>query len=175
MRRRTLRFRPRRGGYRQTRYLAWMWLLLVAVLVAADRFSKMLVVAHMQLGEDIPVLGPLLHFYYLRNTGAAFSMLDTLPNGRWILAGFTVVLIGVCVWALLAQKVRGRLGNFAFSLIIAGGIGNLIDRVHTGEVVDFLYLKCIHFAIFNVADSFVVIGAVLLCLTLLLQENRSAR
>lgn len=153
----------------------WLWSVLIAALVAADRLTKLAVVAHMQLGEDIPVFGPLLHLYYLRNTGAAFSLFDTLAFGRWLLAGFTIALVGVCFWVLFAGKLRGWLGNFALVLIIAGGIGNLIDRLTTGEVVDFLYVKLIHFAIFNVADSFVVVGAVLLCLYFLVQEKRSVR
>lgn len=170
-------FASRRRGYGRSRcgVAPWIWLLLAAALVAADRLTKLAVVAHMQLGEDIPVLGPLLHLYYLRNTGAAFSLFDTLAFGRWFLAGFTIVLVGVCIWVLFAGKLRGWLGNLALTLIIAGGIGNLIDRLTTGEVVDFLYVKIIHFAIFNVADSFVVVGAVLLCLCFLLQEKRGAR
>ncbi|MFT9077228.1 signal peptidase II [Ethanoligenens sp.] len=153
----------------------WLWLVFAAVLVVADRLTKLAVTANMQLNEDFPVLGPFLHFYYLRNSGAAFSMFQNLSYGRWILVGFTVALVCVCVWVLLAGKMRTRLGNLALTLIVAGGVGNLIDRVRHGEVVDFLYVKIINFAIFNVADSFVVVGAVLLCLSFLLQEEWGRR
>lgn len=161
--------------YRRSSNLVWLWLVLSIVLVAVDRLTKLAVVANMRLYQDIPVLGELLHLYYLRNTGAAFSLLDNLQYGRWILAGVTAALVVACIWVLLSGKVRARLSKFALSLIIAGGIGNLIDRVWTGEVIDFLYIKLIHFAIFNVADSFVVVGAILLCLSFLLLEGRNGR
>ncbi len=149
----------------------WLWPVLWAVLVVADRLTKTAVAANMTEGEDIPVLGPLLHLFYLRNTGAAFSMLDSLSFGRWLLVGVTLVLIGVCIWALFSGKVRPLMGRIALSMIIGGGLGNLIDRIATGRVIDFLYFQFIHFAVFNLADSFVVIGAILFCLSLFLSRE----
>lgn len=167
--------RSRRTSYGTGRSMVWLWLVLAIVLVGIDRLTKLAVAANMRLYQDIPVLGNFLHLYYLRNTGAAFSLFDNLQYGRWLLVGVTTILVVACIWALLSGKVRARLSKLALSLIIAGGIGNLIDRVCTGEVIDFLYVKIIHFAIFNAADCFVVVGAILFCLSLLLSEGRSGR
>lgn len=149
---------------------AWLLFLLAAVLVGLDRLTKFLVETRMTLGQDIPVLGPLLHLLYLRNDGAAFSQLRGM---QWLLIPFTCAMVAVCAWALAAGRVRTRLGRFSLALIIAGGVGNLIDRIATGEVVDFLYIKLINFAVFNVADCCVVVGAVLLCLSFLLEEKKA--
>lgn len=149
---------------------AWLLFVLAAVLVGADRAAKLAVVRSMTLGQDIPVLGPLLHLYYLRNDGAAFSRLSGM---QWLLIPVTGVLMALCAAALITGWVRPALGRVGLALIIGGGLGNFIDRVVSGEVVDFLYVKLIHFAVFNVADCCVVIGAALLCLSFLLEERKA--
>lgn len=146
---------------------AAFFLLVMAVLVAADQLAKWEVVRHIK-NQDIPVLGDFLHFTYEENTGAAFSL---LPGQVWLLSAASLVMVAVCVYFLAAQKVRSPLGNAALLLVSSGGIGNLIDRLSRGYVVDFLYAKKIHFAVFNLADSYVVVGAILLCLFLLRAES----
>lgn len=74
--------RSRRNGFGAGRNAVWLWMVLAIVLVAVDRLTKLAVAANMRLYQDIPVLGNFLHLYYLRNTGAAFSLFDTLAFGR---------------------------------------------------------------------------------------------
>ena len=138
--------------------------LLVAVLVVAlDQTSKVLVVQHLKPIVDKPLIDGVLHLHYAENTGAAFSIFQ---DARWF---FTVVSAVACV-AILAYLIVKRpkmhwVGFLSLGLIIGGAIGNnLIDRIRLGYIVDFIYVKAINFAIFNVADMGVSVGAVLLCI-----------
>lgn len=146
---------------------AAFFLFVIAALVAVDQLVKWEVVRRMQ-NQDIPVLGEYLHFTYQENTGAAFSI---LPGKIWLLSIVAVVMVAVCLYFLMRQRLRSPLGNTALLLVTSGGLGNLIDRVFRGHVVDFIYVKKINFAVFNVADSYVVVGAILLCLFLLRAES----
>lgn len=150
---------------------AAFFLFVVAVLVALDQLVKWEVVRHIK-NQDIPVLGDFLHFTYEENTGAAFSL---MTGKVWLLSLVALIMVVVCLYILLRQKLRAPLGNLALLLISSGGMGNLIDRLFRGHVIDFLYVKKINFAVFNVADSYVVVGAILLCIFLLREERSGGR
>ena len=134
-------------------------LVSAAFLVALDQVTKMLAVEHLTKGA-IPLIDGVFELTYVQNTGAAFGL---LKNQRWVFMSITAVVMVVMLVVLMSGRFRRyRLANIAGTLILAGGIGNMIDRVAHGYVVDFLYFKLINFPVFNVADCYVVIGAALL-------------
>ena len=107
----------------------------------------------------------------MRNTGAAFSILE---NQQWLFAVITLVVIGAAIW-YLSKHIKGSVWLLsALSLIIAGGIGNFIDRMRQGFVVDMFQLDFINFAIFNVADSYLTIGVLVLIVMMLKEEGNAS-
>lgn len=135
--------------------------IIVLLIVGLDQFTKHLTDLYlMPLGTSVPLIENVVHFTSAHNTGAAFGM---LKGGRWFFLVVTVLVCGAMVFFLI--KMRGRLHRMLrviLALLLAGAIGNLIDRVYLGYVRDMIELRFIHFAIFNVADSAVTIGVVLL-------------
>lgn len=136
---------------------------VVAVLVGLDQLTKWLTVLHLQ-ENPIVLIDGVLELTYLENRGAAFGMMQ---GARWLFVAFTaVVMLALLALLMFGQYRRYRLFNVSLILVIAGGIGNLIDRVANGFVVDMIHVfwKAIgfDFPVFNVADIFVVIGSILL-------------
>ena len=133
-----------------------LYFLLAAVLVALDQFVKLQVMTHIPVGEHVPFLPYLVDLTYVRNTGAAFSIFS---EHTWILAGISLVmsvLLGWCLWkGIPFQKPLGRL---TVTLLLAGAVGNLIDRAFRGYVVDMFNVLFMDFAVFNVADICIVVG-----------------
>ncbi len=139
--------------------------LLSALLVGVDQFSKYLAVTHLRAQPPIPLWPGVFELQYCENTGVAFSLLE---NMSWIFIPLTMVVMALLVMILVRSKLSAHaLFRISCSLIIAGGLGNLIDRCWLGYVVDFFYFKLINFPIFNFADCCVVIGAALLVVFLL--------
>ena len=140
-----------------------LWWLMLLVLVA-DQVSKQVVIANMQLFDSIELL-PFFNFTYVRNYGAAFSFLSDAGGwGRLIFTFFAVAISCVlAVWLARNNNTQLKL-NLALSLVLAGAIGNLIDRSIYGYVIDFfhLYYQNWHYPAFNIADSAICIGAALL-------------
>jgi len=129
------------------------------LIVVVDQIAKYLTVTHIALGEVIPFWDGVFHFTYLQNTGMAFSMFE---GGRWFFLVLTVVALALMIAAVAKKWVVHPTGLWALAAIAGGAIGNLIDRVCLGFVVDMIEVEFMDFAVFNVADSFVVCGAVLL-------------
>lgn len=133
-----------------------LYFLLAAALVALDQFVKLQVMTHIPVGEHVPFLPYLVDLTYVRNTGAAFSIFS---EHTWILAEISLVmsvLLGWCLWkGIPFQKPLGRL---TVTLLLAGAVGNLIDRAFRGYVVDMFNVLFMDFAVFNVADICIVVG-----------------
>ncbi len=147
--------------FKETGWRLWWLMLLVLV---ADQISKQVVIANMQWFDSIELL-PFFNFTYVRNYGAAFSFLS--DAGGWQRWFFTFIAVAIsCVLAVwLARNSRAQLKlNLALSLVLAGAIGNLIDRSIYGYVIDFLHLyyQNWHYPAFNIADSAICLGAALL-------------
>lgn len=144
--------------------LKWLWLTLLALVL--DQASKLSVAGSMQLYQSIPVL-PSFNITYVHNTGAAFSFLSAEGGWqRWFFAGLAMVMSTVlAIWLLKLEK-HEKVMAAALSLILSGAIGNLIDRLLYGYVIDFFdfYYGTSHFAVFNVADAAISIGAFLMFL-----------
>jgi signal peptidase II len=156
--------------------LVW-WPLGVATFVL-DQLTKQIVLATLALHESVRVL-PVLDMFHARNYGAAFSFLD-IPGGaqRW---GFTIfaLLVGgaLLVWLRRMPSLGQRLQCSGMMLIVSGALGNAIDRLRHGSVVDFIYVhwRSWDFPAFNVADSCITIGAALILLDALLEFRRERR
>lgn len=144
--------------------LKWLWLSLLVLIL--DQASKLAIDSSMQLFESIPLM-PGFNLTYVHNTGAAFSFLSQAGGWqRWLFAGLAVVMSSVItVWLLRLQKHETLMAT-ALSLILGGAIGNLIDRVTYGYVIDFLdvYYQSWHWPAFNIADSAICIGVGLMLL-----------
>lgn len=133
------------------------YILLMVSIVFADQLTKWLAVICLKGEESYPFWKDVFHFTYVENTGSAFGM---LKDHRWVFMSVsTVVIIAALLIFFIYYKKLTPLIRWAISFLIAGGIGNMIDRVFLGYVVDFLDFTLIDFAVFNVADSFVCIGA----------------
>lgn len=142
----------------------WKWWWLMALLLVADQLTKQLVISNMALHESIELL-PFFNLTYVRNYGAAFSFLSDAGGWqRWFFTVIAVVVsIVIAVWLSRVKADQLKL-SLALSLVLAGAIGNLIDRSIYGYVIDFfhLYYQNWHYPAFNIADSAICIGAALL-------------
>lgn len=153
----------------QFRNVYWLWLTVLTLLL--DQVSKQLVAKNMQLFDEIPLL-PYLNLKRMHNTGAAFSMFSDSSPLVFVVIG-VVVSVGILIW--LRRNPRGQsLVAVALSLIMGGALGNVIDRVTRGYVVDFIdfYVGGWHFAAFNIADTAISVGAGFMVLDMLLEMFR---
>ncbi|MDP4153923.1 MAG: signal peptidase II [Bacillota bacterium] len=141
-----------------------LWVIIILFAIALDRVVKIWAVSSLAPIGEIPVIKGVFHLYYAENTGAAFSI---LRGQQKLFIVVTIVGLAVLVWIMFKRKDWHPLLMWAFSCIIGGGIGNLIDRIRLGYVVDYFYIKLINFPVFNIADLFVSAGAVLLFIYLL--------
>lgn len=150
----------------------WIAVLIIAALIAVDQGLKFLAIEYLQPIGSFPVLDGVLQLSYVENTGAAFGMFS---EHTVLLSVFTAIVVVVGFAALLSGKLRDNLARAAAVLILAGGAGNLIDRVARGFVVDYIEPLFVDFAVFNFADMLVCVGAGLLILYLILDLVREHR
>lgn len=151
------------------------YIFITAILlggILADQLTKILAINFLKPIDTLPIIDGVIHLTYLENPGAAFGM---LADARWVFMVIsTVAIIGMGIFLYLG-KSPSRLYTVAIALVVSGGIGNMIDRIAFGYVVDFIDFRLIDFAIFNGADSFVCIGAGLLILALILDIIKESR
>lgn len=147
--------------------------LVIAGGIALDQLTKWLAVKFLLPVGTVPIIRDALHLTYAENRGAAFGM---LANHRWVfLLTSTITIIGVGLYLYFGHASDSVLTGVSLSMILSGGIGNMIDRLALGYVVDFIDFRLINFAIFNGADSFVCVGAALLCLGMSIEVYREAK
>lgn len=148
--------------------------LVAFAAVLFDQLTKGLAVAHLKPVGTVPLIDGVFHFTYTTNPGAAFSLFAA-EDQRWIfMTVSSIAIVGMIVYLSLVKK-QPLLLNVAVGMLLGGGIGNMIDRIFVGEVVDFLDFRLINFPIFNVADCFVCVGAALLFLAFILDWRREIR
>lgn len=153
----------------------WRWLPLSAFIIAADQASKVWVERSFELYESIPLL-PVFDLTYLRNTGAAFSFLA--GAGGWQRWFFTLLAVGVSVGIIVwLRGVHARAQAWlaaGLALILGGALGNVIDRMRLGYVIDFVHLHWQehYFPAFNVADAAITLGAACVIIDALLESRR---
>lgn len=156
--------------------LSYIIAVVAAVLIIAiDQLSKLLIVNNFELLTCFPLIKGIFDFNYIHNSGAAWGMLS---GKRGLLILITLVIMAVCiVWLINAAKKKERLSFWAVSLVLAGGVGNMVDRIFRGgKVVDFIqFAFWKSFPVFNIADCAIVIGCGLLILGFLLDAVKEAR
>lgn len=146
--------------------------ILAAALVVLDQIVKYLVRANIPLGGNVPFIPYLLDLTYVQNTGAAFSM---LRSHTWLLTLTSAVVVLAMCWLLMRGFFKNRLGLFSAALVLAGGMGNLVDRVVFGFVTDMFQTTFMEFAVFNVADCCITIGVPLMFLYVWLYVGKDGK
>jgi signal peptidase II len=157
-----------------------LWLGIALVVLLADQFTKLLIVGSFQLG-DSQTITSFFNLVRVHNSGAAFSFLSSASGWqRWFFTGIGVVATGFIIYMLRSHPTQ-KLFCFALALVLGGAVGNVIDRIAYGHVVDFLdfhwdWLSPVfyegHFPAFNIADSAISVGAVGLIVDELLRVRR---
>ena len=145
--------------------------LIILLLVGIDQLSKILALKYLKNVESIPIIQNMFHLTYVENRGAAFGMFQ---NNQII---FVIVALIASIYGLyyLHKNKVNILGKVSILLIISGALGNLIDRVRLGFVVDYFDFRIIWEYVFNVADIFVVLGTILLCIYILFYEDNKEK
>lgn len=156
---------------------ALLFILPVLAVLALDQVSKIYIDRTMQIYDSITVVPNFFNITYLRNKGAAFSI---FADSSFRLPFFiTISLVALIVILTALRKMRDdqKLAIFSLGLIFSGALGNLIDRVRMGEVIDFIYVHWYrhYWPAFNVADSAICVGVFLLAIDMLLEEKRQKR
>lgn len=139
-------------------------ILTIVGVILLDQLTKLLTVTYLEPIGSFPIWKDVLHLTYVENEGAAFGM---FADRRWVfMIVSTVAILGITVY-LFGFCKEGKWAKFSLAMIVGGGIGNMIDRIALGYVVDFIDFTLINFAVFNVADSFVTVGACILAVYLI--------
>ena len=159
------------------------WLLVIsALIIAFDRWTKILVERHIADGDSIPVIPHYFYISHVLNPGAAFSLFSesaTPGRTRWMLTAFSLIAVIVVLAMILKIGKRFTFTTVALALILGGALGKVWDRIHTGVVTDFLevFLRFGHWSYhwpdFNVADSAIVCGGILILLDALVPQKHS--
>ena len=150
-------------------------LFVSAALVLADQISKTIVVRTMSLYESVPIIQNFFHFTYITNDGMAFGI--NFPFGYFIFTTVSILLTTFLFWYLWSVRNHSIIIRLGIGLIIAGAIGNLIDRIFLGEVIDFLdfMIGDFHWYVFNLADSYVTVGMGLVLFDSIVLEKKRER
>lgn len=135
-----------------------IYYLMVLILVIIDQFTKYLTVTNIAPGETIPFIEGIMSFTFVKNTGAAFSILE---GQMWLFYIVTVIAIIVIVYFMQTEGKQSKLAAIGLSFLLAGAIGNFVDRLLHQYVVDMIQLDFMDFAIFNLADTWITIGVVI--------------
>lgn len=147
-----------------------LWISITLIGVLLDQLTKLLVSANMALYDSIPVWEGVFHITYIQNRGAAWGM---FADRRWVF----LIISSITIVAMLAffclTKNRNLLLLSSVAMILSGGIGNMIDRLALGYVVDMIHVALINFPVFNVADCFVCVGAALLFIAVLFEKEEA--
>ena len=143
-----------------------LWLTLFSAgVVALDQYTKYLTVAHIAQYADVPFIPGFLGFTFVKNSGAAFSSFE---GQQWLFALIFAVFTAAILWEYFKKPMPfTTLERFCIAAIYGGGLGNMIDRVRLGYVVDMIETKFMDFPVFNVADCFICCGCVLLLISLM--------
>jgi signal peptidase II len=152
------------------------YIALGLALVALDRWSKAWAAGRLQFGPDVDVIPGLVRFVYAENPGIAFSLFNSgAQTTRWALAAFSTAAACAVVWFALRSSAGNWRMQTTYACLFAGIVGNLVDRVRTGRVIDFIdvYVGTHHWPTFNVADSAITVGAVLLALEMFRREQHA--
>jgi len=145
--------------------------LTIVLLIVLDQLVKWAIVSNIKIGEVKGFIPSIMSLTYLQNTGAAFSILE---NQQWLFTIITILVIGGAIWYLI-KNIKGSFWLISgLTLIIAGGLGNFIDRLRQGFVVDMFQFDFINFAVFNVADTYLTFGVLIMLLVIIKEETNGS-
>ena len=146
--------------------LPYLALLLSAVLAFVDQLLKIEMRNWLESAGEIPLIGEALKLTYLENRGMAFGMMQ---GQKWLLVWVTAFVLLILIAAIMMGKIRKPATLFTTAVIIGGGVGNLLDRVYRGYVIDYINVSLIDFPIFNFADICVTCGTIVLLILLVIE------
>lgn len=144
-----------------------IYLILTIGLILIDQITKIITLKQLAPIGSVTIIENILSFTYVENRGAAFGIMQ---NSRIFFLIFTVILIGAIIYYTIKTKQNSKFYLISTSLIIAGGLGNFIDRLFRGYVVDMIEVTFIDYPVFNFADICIVIGAILFCVYMLFSK-----
>lgn len=147
-----------------------LYIIAVLLMIALDQAVKLWALTSLQAQHTIPLIENVFHLTYVENRGAAFSLFAQFDS-RWIFVALACVITVVILIALQKKYMQTVLGRWSLVLIAAGALGNAIDRVAHGFVVDLFDFRLIHFPVFNVADIFICIGGALFVIYFMFQHK----
>lgn len=148
-------------------------LSLILVLIASDQWIKFWAFNALRPVGSIPVIQNVLNWTYVENRGAAFGI---FAGKRWLLLGATLLVVGFIIYMLVSKKFATKMEQLSACLIVAGGLGNFIDRALRGFVIDYIDINPVFsYPMFNLADCCVVIGAILMVVAVFIQEDKARR
>ena len=157
----------------------WVLLIFCFGILLLDQWTKSLIVQKLSLYQRVEVIQGFFNIIHVRNTGGAFGIFGGEKGGLGsiLFVVVSLIAIGSIVFLFIKIKENEKTLAFSFSLVLSGAIGNLIDRLRYGEVIDFLdfYLSSTHWPAFNVADSAICIGIGLLALELLIRDRKKSK
>lgn len=142
-------------------------ILIIVLCIAADQLTKICAAANLKEISTLPIIENIFHFTYVENRGAAFGM---LADHRWVFMILSVVGIAAIFVYLTVTKPKSWWMRLALCFIVGGGVGNMIDRIARGYVIDFIDCRFIDFYVFNVADSFVCVGCAMFIIAVIIDE-----
>ncbi len=148
-----------------------LYIIIVLAIILADQLFKKWIVTNIPLYSEIALIPSIVHLTYLQNTGAAFSIFADSRIFLIILTGLLSVLLTVFI-------IKGKLSRWekvCLSAVLGGAIGNLIDRIFLGYVVDMFEIEFMNFAIFNVADCFIVVGGIMFCVLYFIRSSKEEK
>ncbi len=146
-----------------------LYFIISVAIIAVDFVVKRWSVSELSATDTIAIWENVFHLTYVENRGAAFGMLQ---NQRYFFVILTLIVLALVVWLMLKERGKSRLFQTALSFILGGAIGNLIDRICYGYVVDLFDFRLINFPVFNVADIFVCTGALLAIIYFLIYDEK---
>lgn len=141
-------------------------IVVIILSIAIDLITKAVVAGNMAVGQTIPIIKDVLHITYVKNVGAAFSMLEGKMTLFYIITPIALIIF---IWYLIKNRKHSMFQNILLSLIIGGTIGNFIDRIIFQYVRDFIDVRLINFAVFNFADICLTIGVILFVIYLIIE------
>lgn len=147
-----------------------LYIAAILVMIVVDQVVKHWAFIVLQPQHTIPLIENVFHLTYIENRGAAFSMFAKFDS-RWIFVALAAVITLAICYALSKKLMQTALGSWSLVLIAAGAVGNAVDRVARGFVVDMFDFRLIHFPVFNVADIFICVGGVLFVIYFMFQHK----
>lgn len=148
--------------------LPYLALLVSVGLVCLDQLLKLAAMHWLKPVHSVPLIEGVLHLTYVENRGASFGM---MAGQQWLLIWVTALVLLILAVAIIAGKIRDRFPLFTVAVILGGGVGNLIDRVYRGFVVDYVDFQLINFAVFNFADICITVGTVVLVCWIIFSQS----